>query len=190
MNNEQQVASYGTEAIAKESKQNWVKIFSVWTGLIFSVSTMLYGGVVGSQLPLGQAFIAIGCANLFLAILTTFISHIGVETGLGAFELTKYGFGNFGGKIISLLRTIEVFTLDSISCAACTYMWATACTAKEEFGDKIDILEHKYATREGIAQCRTMKVNNLPSLYINGELKYASIIPEQGEFFEEIGKMI
>jgi uroporphyrinogen decarboxylase len=31
-----------------------------------------------------------------------------------------------------------------------------------------------------------MGVKNLPSLYINGELKYSSIIPEQQELLDEL----
>lgn len=81
---------------------------------------------------------------------------------------------------------IEAFTLDSASCAACQYLWASVCDAKEKYGDAIDIVEYKYTTREGIAQCRKMQVKNLPSLYINGELKYASIIPNAEEFFAQI----
>ncbi len=104
MDNQNQVTSYSTESIHAENKQSWVKIFSVWTGLVFSVSTMLYGGVVGSQLPLGQALIAIGIANLFLAVITTLVSFIGADTGLGAFELLKYCFGVTGGKIITIIR--------------------------------------------------------------------------------------
>lgn len=106
MSQNQQVSSYNTEAVGQDGKQDWKKILFVWTGLIFSVSTMLYGGVVGSQLPLSKAILAILCGNLFLAVVTTLVSFMGTDTGLGAFELTKYSFGTIGGKIISLLRTI------------------------------------------------------------------------------------
>lgn len=85
---------------------------------------------------------------------------------------------------------IEAFTLDSISCAACTYMWASVCDAKKELGDAIDIVEYKYTTKDGIARCRRMGVKNLPSIYINGELKYASQIPNNDEFFAEIRKLL
>lgn len=85
---------------------------------------------------------------------------------------------------------IEVFTLDSASCAACTYMWATACDAKEKYGDAIDAVEYKYTVRENIARCKKVGVKNLPSLYINGELKYASIIPRHEEFYAEIDKAL
>ncbi len=85
---------------------------------------------------------------------------------------------------------VEAFTLDSTSCAACTYMWASACDAKAAYGDKIDVVEYKYTTREGIARSKKMGVKNLPSLYINGKLYYASIIPSQEEFFGELDKLL
>lgn len=85
---------------------------------------------------------------------------------------------------------IEAFTLDSASCAACTYMWASARDAKKTLGEAIDIVEYKYTTHEGIARCKKMGVKYLPSIYINGELKYASQIPNQEEFVEEIKKLL
>lgn len=85
---------------------------------------------------------------------------------------------------------IEAFTLDSATCAACTYMWGAAVYAKEQFGVDIDIIEYKYTTKENIARCKKMGVTNLPSLYINGELKWKSIIPSEDELFDEIRKHI
>lgn len=85
---------------------------------------------------------------------------------------------------------LEAFTLDSASCAACQYMWATACDAKEKYGDAIEIIEYKYNKRENIARCKRMGVTNLPTLYINGEPKYVSIIPSHEEFYAEIEKLL
>jgi uroporphyrinogen decarboxylase len=83
---------------------------------------------------------------------------------------------------------LEAFTLDSASCAACTYMWGAVLQAKEEFKDKIDIVEYKYTIKENIARCKKIGVTNLPSLYINGELKWSSIIPNKQELIDEIKK--
>jgi uroporphyrinogen decarboxylase len=85
---------------------------------------------------------------------------------------------------------LEAMTLDSASCAACTYMWAAAQDAKARFGDKIDIVEYKYTQRENIARCKKMGVPNLPSLYINGELKYRSIIPDKDELYAVIEELL
>ena len=62
---------------------------------------------------------------------------------------------------------IEVFTLDAATCAACTY---------------------KYTIREDVARTKKMGVQKLPSIYINGELKWSSIIPSKQELFDELKK--
>jgi uroporphyrinogen decarboxylase len=85
---------------------------------------------------------------------------------------------------------IEVFTLDSIACAACTYMLAVAMDAQKEFGDKIEVAEYKYTIPENIARCREMGVKQLPSIYINGELKHSSLIPSQDELYAEIREVL
>ena len=85
---------------------------------------------------------------------------------------------------------IEVFTLDSASCAACTYMMASASDVKDYFGDSVDLIEYKYTVPQNIARCREMKVMQLPSIYINGELKYSSIIPDRDAFIDEVRKCL
>lgn len=81
---------------------------------------------------------------------------------------------------------IEVCTLDSETCAACTYMMDAANVAKAQFGDTIDVIEYKYTRKEDIVRFMKMGVKNLPSIYINGELAYSSIIPNKEEFAERI----
>ena len=76
---------------------------------------------------------------------------------------------------------VEVFTLDSATCAACTYMMGAANVAKDTFGDAIDMVEYKFTLKENIARCKKMGVKNLPSIYINGKLKFSSIIPSKEE---------
>ena len=76
---------------------------------------------------------------------------------------------------------VEAFTLDSAQCAACGYMMGAVNEAKETFGDAIDVVEYKYIYKENVARCVKMGVPNLPSLYINGQLKYKSIIPTKAE---------
>ena len=72
---------------------------------------------------------------------------------------------------------LESFTLDSTACAACTYRWGVAQDAKKHFGDRIDVVEYMYNTPENISRIKKMGVKQLPSLYLNGELKYSSLIP-------------
>ena len=76
---------------------------------------------------------------------------------------------------------MEVFTLDSATCAACTYMMGAANEAKETFGDAIDMVEYKFTVKENIARCKKMGMPNLPSIYINGKLKFRSLVPSKEE---------
>jgi uroporphyrinogen decarboxylase len=85
---------------------------------------------------------------------------------------------------------IEVFTLDSASCAACTYMLAAVQDAAIDFGPKVDVVEYKFTVLENVARVVKMGVSNLPSVYINGELRYSSIIPDRQELVEEIKKVL
>lgn len=85
---------------------------------------------------------------------------------------------------------IEIFTLDSATCAACTYMVKGIMVAKDEFGDKIDIKEYKYSIKEDIARIKKMNVEHLPSTYINGKLQWSSIIPGKQELVEVVKKYL
>ncbi|MGN0563812.1 MAG: uroporphyrinogen decarboxylase family protein [Candidatus Heritagella sp.] len=85
---------------------------------------------------------------------------------------------------------IEVFTLDSAQCAACGYMMGAVCQVAETFGDAIDIVEYKFIYRENVARCIKMGVPNLPSLYINGQLKYRSMIPARAELEADVREAI
>ena len=49
---------------------------------------------------------------------------------------------------------VEVFTLDSATCAACTYMLGAAMAGKEHYGDGIDLVEYKFTEKENIARCK------------------------------------
>ncbi|MEA5050458.1 MAG: uroporphyrinogen decarboxylase family protein [Oscillospiraceae bacterium] len=85
---------------------------------------------------------------------------------------------------------VEVFTLDSATCAACTYMMGAANEAKAHYGDAIDMIEYKYTIRENIARCKKVGVPNLPSMYINGELKFRSLVPPREELYAAIDAAI
>lgn len=85
---------------------------------------------------------------------------------------------------------VEVFTLDSATCAACTYMMGAVDVAKKTYGDKIDVVEYKFTLKENIARCMKMGVKNLPSIYINGNLRFSSIIPSKEELESEINKVL
>lgn len=85
---------------------------------------------------------------------------------------------------------VEVFTLDSDTCAACTYMFQSAMDAKRNYGESIDVVEYKFTRREDIARIKKVGVKQLPSIYLNGELLYSSIIPSREALNREIEKVL
>ncbi|MDY0287906.1 MAG: uroporphyrinogen decarboxylase family protein [Sphaerochaeta sp.] len=85
---------------------------------------------------------------------------------------------------------VEVFTLDSATCAACTYMLAAATDTVGVMSENIDLVEYKYTTQQNIARCRVMGVAKLPSIYINGKLQFSSIIPSREELITKIKEVL
>ena len=86
-------------------------------------------------------------------------------------ELTDYSAAN--GVVM------DVITLDSTSCAPCQYMMDAVNRAAEKTEVKVFINEHKIKVREGIGMMVKLGVKNLPTICINGEVAFASIIPDQ-----------
>jgi len=81
---------------------------------------------------------------------------------------------------------VEVFTIDSDTCAACTYMFQSAMDAKRHYGEGIDVVEYKATSIENIARMQRVGVAQLPSIYISGKLVFSSIIPSREAMNEAI----
>jgi uroporphyrinogen decarboxylase len=76
---------------------------------------------------------------------------------------------------------IEVLTVDSATCAACGYMKAAADDMAEEFGSQVEIVERKITEPENIVRLGKLGVANLPTICVNGEVKFVSVIPNREE---------
>ena len=85
---------------------------------------------------------------------------------------------------------VEVFTLDSASCAACMYMLNAAERGVGEFGGRVDMVEYKFTERENIARAVKLGVTKLPAIYINGKLEFSSIIPGNDELVAAIDRCV
>ena len=83
---------------------------------------------------------------------------------------------------------LDVITLDSTSCAPCQYMIEAVEKAAEAAQVKVWINEHKIKVRQGIGMMVKLGVKNLPTICINGEVKFASIIPDQTTLVKAIEK--
>jgi uroporphyrinogen decarboxylase len=81
---------------------------------------------------------------------------------------------------------VEVFTIDSDSCAACGYMLGAAKRAGQSLGGRVDVVEHKLTLPENVSRVKQMGIQHLPAIMINGTLKFSSIIPTNQELVSEI----
>ena len=72
---------------------------------------------------------------------------------------------------------MEVFTLDSSTCAACGYMLHAAERAAEALAGKVDMVEYRITRPENVARMMKMGIKNLPCILVNGELKFSSSDP-------------
>jgi uroporphyrinogen decarboxylase len=80
---------------------------------------------------------------------------------------------------------IELFTLDPEQCAACTYMVKSVTDIFDEIRDMADYVVYKYFIREDIARTFKMGLKNLPTMCMDGESVYVSIIPDRDELIAE-----
>lgn len=83
---------------------------------------------------------------------------------------------------------IELFTLDPEQCAACTYMVKSVTDCYDEIKDMADYVIYKYFIKEDIARTAKMGLKNLPTMCIDGESVYVSIIPNREELIAEVTK--
>lgn len=74
---------------------------------------------------------------------------------------------------------IDVITLDSASCAPCQYMMDAVHRAAVAVGKPVLVKEHRIATREGLAAMQKLGVKNLPTICIDGQIVFVSLIPDQ-----------
>jgi uroporphyrinogen decarboxylase len=58
--------------------------------------------------------------------------------------------------------------------------------AVEELGGSVEMVEYKITSPENIARMKKMNVQNLPSILINGQLRFSSLIPSNRELLEAI----
>ncbi len=73
---------------------------------------------------------------------------------------------------------VDVVTLDSASCAPCQYMVDAVERAAAKFGDRVVVNEHKITTRSGLGHMAKLGVGQIPTICIDGEVKFPSIIPD------------
>ncbi len=79
---------------------------------------------------------------------------------------------------------IDVLTLDSVQCAACGYMMEAIAALPKEIQELIRYKEWSIKNKEGIGKFIEMKGKVLPTIAIQGDLLFESIIPQYEELID------
>jgi uroporphyrinogen decarboxylase len=76
---------------------------------------------------------------------------------------------------------VDCITLDSVSCAACQYTMESVMAAAAPLGSKVKVIEHKIKEKEGVACMMKLGATNVPTIIVDGVIKYVSILPDNTE---------
>lgn len=108
-NNSSQLATSG-DAVRSRLPQSkrmgfWSNTFILW-GLVLTVSSLLVGGLVGSQLSFREAMIVIAMAGVFNTVVSILIGIIGTRTGYTSAMIFRFSYGNTGVILPNFIMSI------------------------------------------------------------------------------------
>jgi len=83
---------------------------------------------------------------------------------------------------------IDVLTLDSVQCAACGYMMESIAALPGDVQDMIEYTEWSIKNKDGIGKFLELEGRVLPTICIERDLVFESIIPQYEELIDEMAK--
>lgn len=83
---------------------------------------------------------------------------------------------------------IDVLTLDSVQCAACGYMMESIAAMPPDVQEMIEYKEWSIKNKSGIGKFLELSGKVLPTICIEGDLVFESIIPQYEELIDELAK--
>lgn len=81
---------------------------------------------------------------------------------------------------------IDVLTLDSVQCAACGYMMESIAALPKDVQEMIEYTEWSIKHKDGIGKFMELKGRVLPTICIERDLVFESIIPQYEELIDEM----
>ena len=81
---------------------------------------------------------------------------------------------------------IDIITLDSEACAPCQYMVESVRDVTPEFEGLVEWREHKIKYREALVFMSSLMVKNIPTICIDGKIRFVSQIPPRDELIAAI----
>lgn len=83
---------------------------------------------------------------------------------------------------------IDVVTLDSVQCAACGYMMESIAALPDDVQEMIQYTEWSIKNKDGIGKFLELGVKVLPTICIERDIVFPSIIPQYEELIDEMAK--
>ena len=83
---------------------------------------------------------------------------------------------------------IDVLTLDSVQCAACGYMMESISALPADVQELIEYKEWSIKKKKGIDKFKALKGKVLPTICIEGDLVFESIIPLYEELIDALAQ--
>lgn len=83
---------------------------------------------------------------------------------------------------------IDVLTLDSVQCAACGYMMESIAALPGDVQEMIVYKEWSIKNKDSVGKFLELKGKVLPTICIENDLVFESIIPQYEELIDEMAK--
>jgi hypothetical protein len=111
------------------------------------------------------------------------VAAMDVEENTGELlDMSQYGQSD---KVV-----VDIITLDSEACAPCQYMVESVKDIMPEFEGIVEWREHKIKQRENLVFMSSLLVRNIPTICIDGQIRFVSRIPSRDELSAAIQKRI
>jgi len=81
---------------------------------------------------------------------------------------------------------IDVLTLDSVQCAACGYMMESIAAMPHDVQEMVEYKEWSIKNKSGVDKFMELGGKVLPTICIEGDLVFQSIIPQYEELIDEL----
>lgn len=94
------------------------------------------------------------------------------------FDMSDYGRTE---KVI-----VDIITLDSEACAPCQYMVESVKAVVPQFEDLVIWREHKIKSPDSVQFMASLMVKNVPTICIDGDITFVSVIPTRDELIAAI----
>jgi len=85
---------------------------------------------------------------------------------------------------------VDIITLDSESCAPCQYMVEAVKKVAPQFEGVVEWREHAIKKMDSVTFMSSLMVKNIPTICIDGKIKFVSQIPPQQELIKAIQKRV